>query len=105
MNPTSSLDQAAFFTAIANPVRLEVIKILRERGQGISKDMREILEARLERPVSQSLLSQQMRSLREVGIVSAERQQQNIIFRLNKGMAAQFQECLADLNEAFESAH
>lgn len=105
MNPTSSLDQAAFFTAIANPVRLEVIKILRERGEGISKDLREILEARLDRPVSQSLLSQQMRSLREVGIVSSERQQQNIIFRINKGMAAQFQEYLADMNEAFESVH
>ena len=75
MNTTTSLDIAAFFRAISQPARLEILLAI---GTG------EACVCHLEAAIGQrqAYISQQLMALREAGIVKSRREGRNIYYQV-----------------------
>jgi len=73
--PTDLTDHAERFKLLGHPVRLQILDVLRRSPECVCH-----LEALLGKP--QPYVSQQLRLLRDAGLVRAEQQGQNIYYAL-----------------------
>jgi ArsR family transcriptional regulator len=75
MNRTIFEIQADFCKAMGNPVRLQILHVLREQPMKVG-DIAQATE------LSQSLVSRQLGTLRNVGVVKCQRQGNEMIYEL-----------------------
>ena len=72
-------------TALADPVRLSIVRQLTAAGEGVCAcDFTECCD------VSQPTISHHLRVLREAGVLSSVRQGTNVIYSLNPDFAARW---------------
>lgn len=81
LETTSLVSAAGAFAALADPIRLQVVEVLRG-GQRCVCDLREEIDA------SPSLLSYHLKVLREAGLVEATRRGKWVDYRLAMGVLA-----------------
>lgn len=81
MTNTQAPDPAAFFAALADPTRLALVRLLASLPEGHRQCVR-ALAWRL--GVSQPAVSQHLRVLREIGLVSGERSGRRIHYSLDR---------------------
>ncbi len=74
--------QAAFLKAIAHPVRLHIVDLLRQEPECVCH-----LSAALDKP--QPYISQQLAILRNAGVIVDEREGTNVFYGLASGRAAE----------------
>lgn len=72
-----NLTQAEFFKALSHPTRLQILDMIRERGELC---VCEIIPAM---DVEQSTLSRHLTMLKRAGIVSAKKDAQRVIYRVS----------------------
>lgn len=83
------LEQAAYvFKAVAHPVRLAVINLLDENGRMT------VNELCAKTNCEQSLLSHHLATMKQKGLLSSERQGQNIFYSLKESHLTQMMGCL-----------
>lgn len=81
---------AGVLRALADPTRLEVIRLLLDEPRHVSKIMTEL-------DVEQSLLSHHLRVLRDAELVEANRNGKTLIYRLVPSLASGRGEPMIDL--------
>jgi ArsR family transcriptional regulator len=86
---TDTVEDAAFFSAFADPTRLRILRALAERDLCVC-DLASIAD------VSQSAISHQLRFLRGLGIVDFERQGRMAVYSLASSDAARVLGCRSE---------
>lgn len=87
--PDISIDAVTLFKALSEPLRVEVIELLKEQELCVC-DLCDRLG------VAQSKLSFHLKTLREAGIVRSRQQGRWIYYRLNLAKLVELEEYLAD---------
>jgi ArsR family transcriptional regulator len=83
--------------AVAHPVRLEILDILSHDPQCVC-ELAECLDKR------QSYISQQLMVLRDANLVTAERQERNIYYQLNRSNLSLIRQIIREICQNLNSA-
>jgi ArsR family transcriptional regulator len=89
-SPVKSTNIVMAFKALSDPLRLQVLELLREREMCVC-DLTEQLQ------VSQSKLSFHLKALREAGLIRSRRQERWIYYSLNLPPLVEVEQYLADI--------
>lgn len=89
--PLSDEEMGELCKALGNPVRLQMLRILADRGPVICRDMVDAL------PLAQSTVSQHLKVLREAALIQGEADGSKRVYRLNADRLAYFKGLVAAL--------
>lgn len=87
----SDEDMGELCKALGNPVRVQMLRILAQRGPTICRDMVDAL------PLAQSTVSQHLKVLREADLIHGEVDGPRRLYSLNPDRLAQFKGLVATL--------
>lgn len=79
------------FTALGNPTRRQILRILQRRGECAAGDLADQVD------VSKPTLSHHLAALHDAGLVDRERRGSHVLYRVNQSVVEELVQAVMDL--------